>query len=231
MEKSNRRNTYQYKLRESKLDELKKLGGILIDYHKDSFKKTYGNLLGILLTKEDTRLILTFAQSYNPTMHCFTFQDFLLAPTLEEFVHILCILVKDQVPYMSINGFPKSKVIAQALHLKRELVDSNICAKGNTKGFLSKIFIEKATLFADSVRWDAFYANYALLFYGYVLFSNIEGFIDKVAINIFMSRNLAPTLLTDVYFSFHWRNKKNSGIINYCVPLLYKWFLTHLPRK
>lgn len=51
MEKSDRKNTYQYKLKESKLDELKKLGALLIGDHKDAFKKAYGNLLGVLLTK------------------------------------------------------------------------------------------------------------------------------------------------------------------------------------
>ena len=44
MEKSDRRNTYQYKLRESKFDELKKLGSLLISEQKDVFKRAYGNL-------------------------------------------------------------------------------------------------------------------------------------------------------------------------------------------
>lgn len=35
MEKSDRRNTYQYKLRDSKLDVLNKLGHILIGDHRD----------------------------------------------------------------------------------------------------------------------------------------------------------------------------------------------------
>lgn len=162
MEKFDRRSTYQYKLRESKLDELKKLGALLIDNHRDAFKKTYSNMLAILLTKEDTALILTFSQLYDLILHYFTFQDFLLAHTLEEFAHLLCIPVKDQVPYMSTYGFPESAVIAQDLHFNREVVDSNIRTKGNTRGFPSKFLIEKATLFADSGRWDAFYVNFSI---------------------------------------------------------------------
>lgn len=95
MEKSDRRNACKYKLRESKFDELKKLWDLLICDHRISFKKEYGNLLGVMLTKEDARLILTFAQFYDPTLHCFTFQDFLLAPTLEEFASILHMSVRD----------------------------------------------------------------------------------------------------------------------------------------
>ncbi|KAI5391234.1 hypothetical protein KIW84_076180 [Lathyrus oleraceus] len=54
MEKSDKMNTYQYKLRESKFDELRKLGDFLIDDHMLTFKKTYGNLLVVLSTKKDT---------------------------------------------------------------------------------------------------------------------------------------------------------------------------------
>lgn len=61
MEKSDKRNTFQYKLMEPKLDELRKLEAHLVDDNKYDFNKAYGNLLSTLLTKEDTDLILTFA--------------------------------------------------------------------------------------------------------------------------------------------------------------------------
>ena len=157
MEKSGRRKTYQYKLRESKFDELKKLGSLFIGEQRDVFKKAYGNFLGVLLIKVDPGLILTFAQFYDPTMHCFTFLDFLLAPTLEEFAHIICIPVRDQVPYMGTDGFPEVVVIAQALHLKKDVTESNLRVKGNVRGFPSKLLFEKATLFSSSGSWDSFY--------------------------------------------------------------------------
>ena len=34
----------------------------------------------------------------------------------------------------------------------------------------------------------------------------------------------------DMYFSLHLRNFKGGGTIVYCVPLLYKWFILHLPQ-
>lgn len=64
-----------------------------------------------------------------------------------------------------------------------------------------------------------------------VLFPSVEDFIDKVAITIFISHNPIPTLLTDVFFSFHWRNMKRDGTINCCIPLLQKWIMTHLPKR
>lgn len=231
MEKSNIRSTFQYKLREPKLDELKKLGDHLVDDHMDTFKKAYGNLLSILLTKEYIDLILTFSQFYDLALHYFTFQDFLLAPTLEEFAYILPIPFKDQVTFIGFDGLPVSALIDQVLHLKKEVVESNIRIKGNTRGFPSKFMIGKATKFIDNGRWDALYAILSLLIYGLILFMSIEGFFDKSYVNIFLPVNLVPTLLVDVYFSLHWRNKKKGGVIKCYVPLLYKWLLAQLPRK
>ncbi|XP_050877203.1 uncharacterized protein LOC127080963 [Lathyrus oleraceus] len=231
LEKFDKRNTYQYKLRDSKFDELRKLGDFLIDDHKMAFKKAYGNLVGVLSTKEDTRLILTFAQFYDPTLHYFTSQDFLMAPTLEEFAHLLHLPVKDKLPYMNDDSFPDSAVIAQALHLKIDLIDSSFWVKGNAKGFPSKFLFEKATLFANSGSWDTFYASFSLLIYGLVLFPGVEGFIDKVTITIFISKIPVPTLLVYVFLSFHWRNMKKGWNINYCIPIPHKWILTHIQKR
>ncbi|XP_050895223.1 uncharacterized protein LOC127101821 [Lathyrus oleraceus] len=174
MEKTYRRNMYQYKLIDSKFDQLRKLCDFLVD----------------------------------------DYRDFLLAPTLEEFAHLLQLPVKNQAPYMNEDNFPNSAVIAH----------------GNTKGFPSKFLFEKATVFANNGSWDAFYARIALLIYGLVLFPSVDGFIGKVSITIFISQNPVPTLLADVFFSFHWRNMKG-GTINCCILLLHKWIITHLPKR
>lgn len=121
--------------------------------------------------------------------------------------------------------------MAQDLHLEKNLVESNLRTKGNARGFTSKFLFEKATLFASSGSWDAFSTVFALLIYGLVLFPNIEGFIEKTTVTIFISRNPVPTLLDDVFFSFHRRNQKRGGMINYCITLLCKWILSHLPRR
>ncbi|XP_050875913.1 uncharacterized protein LOC127079572 [Lathyrus oleraceus] len=198
MEKSDRRNTYQYKLRESKFGKLKKLGSLMVGEYKDMFKRDY---------------------------------DFPLAPTLEEFAHIFHIPDRDQIPYIGAMGFPEVALVAQALRLEKNLVKVNLHTKGNVRGFTSKFLLEKATLFASSGSWDALYIVFSLLIYGLGLFPKIEGFVDKIVVSILISRNLVSTLLDDVFFSFHWRNQKRGGTLNYCIPLLYKWILTHLPRR
>ncbi|KAI5428340.1 hypothetical protein KIW84_033367 [Lathyrus oleraceus] len=81
---------------------------------------------------------------------------------------------------------------------------------------------------ADSM--DAFEAIFVLLIYGLVLFPNIDGFVDVNAIRIFLIGNLVPTMLGDMFFSLHLRNSKGGGTILCCVPLLHKWFISHLPQ-
>ncbi|XP_050875813.1 uncharacterized protein LOC127079479 [Lathyrus oleraceus] len=231
MDKTDQRKTYEYKLRDSKVDKSRKLSECLTKDYRVAFKQAYGNLLRVLNTKEYSGLIFTFAQFYDPTLHCFTFQDFLLAPTLDEFAHLLQLPVKNQAPYMIDEDFPDSADIVQALCMKKDLVEATLRVKGNTQGLPSKFLFENATMFANSGSWDAFYASFALLIYGLVLFPNVESFIDKTAITIFISQNPVSTLLADVFFSFHWRNMKKGGTITCCMPLLQKWIVSHLPKK
>lgn len=64
-----------------------------------------------------------------------------------------------------------------------------------------------------------------------MLFPSMEEFVDIASINIFLSKNPDPTFIADTYYSIHTWTKKKKGTIMCCVPLLYKWFLSHLPNK
>ncbi|XP_050875391.1 uncharacterized protein LOC127079017 [Lathyrus oleraceus] len=129
------------------------------------------------------------------------------------------------------GDFPDSAEIAQALCMKKDLIESTLRIKGNTQGLSSKFLFEKAIMFSNNGSWDAFYASFSLLIYGLVLFPSVEGFVDKTSITIFISQNPIPTLLVDVFFSFQWRNMKKGGTINYCIPLLHKWIMSHLLKR
>ncbi|KAI5430104.1 hypothetical protein KIW84_034612 [Lathyrus oleraceus] len=49
-------------------------------------------------------------------------------------------------------------------------------------------------------------------------------------IRIFSTLNPILTLLGDTYFSLHLRNATGGGTIVCYLPLLYKWFISHLPQ-
>src|SRR4051812_6542200 len=63
-----------------------------------NFRKSYGKLLPILNTHVDEGLLKTLVQFYDPVYRCFTFPDYQLVPTLEEYANLLGIPVSDKIP-------------------------------------------------------------------------------------------------------------------------------------
>lgn len=226
-----RRNVFSYKFLEPQLKALNGLGSRLVLDHIEDFKKAYGNLLGILNTEVNTAAIHTFVQFYDCPMRCFTFQNYQLAPTLEEYSYILGVIIKDHVSFVINKELPKSHLLAEALHLEKKEAELNLKPKGGTRGFTIKFLVEKATAFADVGSWIAFNNVFAFLIYGIVLFPSMEDFVDLAFIHIFLSKNPVSALLADTYYSIHVRTQKKKGIIVCCVPLLYRWFISHLPNK
>ncbi|XP_050915653.1 uncharacterized protein LOC127130729 [Lathyrus oleraceus] len=226
-----RKNIHSYKFVEPQLTVLRGLRARLDLGNKDDFKTSYGNLLGILNTEVNTTVVHTLVQFYDPPLRCFTFQDYQLAPTLEEYSHILGIRIKNQVPYVRTKELLKYQVLAEALHIGKKEVELNLKHKGGIHGFTLMFLVDKSIAFAEAGSWMNFNANLALLIYGIVLFPNMEEFVDLAAIHIFLTQNHVPTLLADTYYSIHVRTQKKKGTIACCTYLLYRWFISHLPNK
>ncbi|XP_050916751.1 uncharacterized protein LOC127131910 [Lathyrus oleraceus] len=224
-----RKSIHNYKFVELPLAVLRGLGARLDLTHKDAFKETYGNLLGILNTEVNITVVHTLVQFYDPPLRCFTFQDYQLAPTLEEYSHILGIRIKNQVPYIRTKELPEYRELAEALHMGKKEIELNLKPKGGIHGFTSKFLVDKAITFAEAGSWTTFNAHLALPIYGIMLFQNMEEFVDLADIHIFLTQNPIPTLLADTYYSIDVRTQKKKGTIVCYTPLLYRWFILHLP--
>ncbi|XP_050908311.1 uncharacterized protein LOC127121931 [Lathyrus oleraceus] len=122
------------------------------------------------------------------------------------------------------------EIIASTLHMDEKEVEANLETKGNTKGFSLSFVLERAHTLLKAESWDACYSVIAWAIYGIVLFPNMDGFIDMAAICVFLTGNPVPTLLADVYYYMSHRYTKKKGMIACCAPLLYQWFLEHLPK-
>ncbi|XP_050914133.1 uncharacterized protein LOC127128806 [Lathyrus oleraceus] len=110
-------------------------------------------------------------------------------------------------------------------------IKANLTTKGGMLALPAKFLIEEARYFASMSSMDAFEAILSLLIYGLLLFPNVDDFVDINAIKIFLIGNPVPTLLADVYHSVHLKNFHKGGKIICCTTLLYKWFISHLPRS
>ena len=93
-------------------------------------------------------LLNVLVQFYDPLYRCFTFHDYQLVPTLEEYAHLLGIPVSDKVPFSGLEEIPISHVIAETLHLKKSEIDAHLVKKGGILGLTSEFLIGKATAFS-----------------------------------------------------------------------------------
>ncbi|XP_058764548.1 uncharacterized protein LOC131638006 [Vicia villosa] len=183
------------------MTHLIQLSTLVTGHNLDEFRKTYGHILHMLTSQVDEWALYTLLQFYDYELRCFTFRDYQLAPTLEEYADILKIKVQ-----------------------------RNWKPNGGTHGFHVKFLIKKANALAVEKKWKEFNALLAVMIYGLVLFPNISNFVDLTAVCLFMDQNPVPTLLADTYYTIHSRYGKK-GSVGGCLPLLYEWFTSHLPKN
>jgi hypothetical protein len=219
--------TKSYKFMEVDLASLRDLALKIED--PIGFRHRYGDLLTLLQTNVDEKLVHTLVQFYDQEYRCFTFPDFQLVPTLEAYSSLTSLPIAEETPFTGLEHPPIPLVIARDLYLKTSDVSKNLVTKAHIRGFTLKYLLEKANL--KTTCQDTLEAILALLIYGLILFPNLDNFVDMNSIMIFRSKNPVPTLLADTYHAIHDRSGKGRGYILCCVPLLYRWFILHLPKS
>jgi hypothetical protein len=222
------RSIKKYSFKRPDLTKLRELGNQVVNPKK--FRERYGRLLDLIRVRVDDGILETLVQFYDPVYHCFTFPDYQLLPTLEEYSYWVGLPVSREVPFNGLESAPKESTIAKALHLKpSDLVQPHFTIKNKFLGLTAKFLYRKAYDFLQAKKTDAFESVLALLIYGLFLFPNMENFVDINAIKIFLTNNPVPTFLADTYHSIHHRHRQEGGTIVCCAPLLFKWFASHLP--
>jgi hypothetical protein len=223
------RKTKCYTFQRPDVSKLRDLG--LKVASRDDFQEHHGKLLDILKIDATKGVLETLVQFYDLHCHCFTFPDYQLVPSLEEYSHLVGLPVLDMVPFSGLEPMPKLSTMAEALRLKPSVIKDNLIEKKGISGFSTDFLYDQAFIFEEAGANYAFYSILALLIYGLVLFPNVPDFVDRRAIEIFLTKNPVPTLLANTYHSIHDRTCKGRGAILCCAPLLYKWFVSHLPRS
>ncbi|XP_058761338.1 uncharacterized protein LOC131634730 [Vicia villosa] len=193
--------------------------------------ESLNRLISLVRTKVDETLLNTMIRFYDPLLHCFTYRDFQLVPTLEEFSSILGLPVPDQMPYTGEEEAPKLEDVAAALHLPRSEIKKVWVSKGDYTGVPIDFLYSQADILINAMSMDALEKVIACLIYGQVLFPRYDKIVDVIALKIFISNNPVPTLLGDLLHSIHHRSSKGKGCVLGCAPILHKWFISHLPRS
>ncbi|KAI5444575.1 hypothetical protein KIW84_013003 [Lathyrus oleraceus] len=225
-----KRKTCSYSFHREPLTPLVELGSLVTDDRLKSFVGRYGDILTVLKTVVDPVPLQTLLQFYDPELRCFTFQDYQLAPTLEEYSIMLSIPVQHQTPFLDVPKEVDFRLIARALHLGIKEVSDSWKSSGDVVGLPLKFLLRVAREEAEKGSWEAFHAQLAVMIYGIVLFPSMPNFVDYAAVSIFIGGNPVPTLLADTYYAIHSRHGKG-GAIRCCLPLLFKWFMSLLPAS
>lgn len=111
------KNKTAYTLSPLNLSRLRGLSKRVVDKNVEAFTSEYGNILFFLHFGIDDQVVNMLLQFYDPELRCFTFQDYQLAPTLEEYSSLLIIPIKDEVLFVSVSEEPSFQLIANTIYL------------------------------------------------------------------------------------------------------------------
>ncbi|KAK2446509.1 hypothetical protein QL285_017309 [Trifolium repens] len=224
-----RKGRHHFVFKVPKVDSLVAMEKKLTSLSQANFEANYGSILGLLHVEVDTTALVTLAQFFDRPLRCFTFQDFQLSPTLEEFEKILGLSIEGKLCYM--RETPNEADIVKALHLDQEGISSLQAPKG-VEGFFKTTLEARAQEELAKGNWKAHNAILALLVYGLVLFPSRDNIISMAAVGVFLTKNPVPTLLADCLYSLCDRSSvRKGGQVQCCVPLLMSWFWLHMPEK
>lgn len=234
MTSRDKKKTFQIRAQVAKTDSLRSLWGKLPSFYQDRLELNYEKIVHLLCVPVQIEAITCLAQFYDPPLCCFTFQDFQLAPTIEEFSQILRSSKVTKGSYKGISKVAKISELSTLLGIPNlaTYYKTDIEVHGFNISHLEKI----AQGMVGLKRWDNLVDLLALLIFGLVLFPNLDGFIDDASISVFwatkvLEEDYVPALLGDVYYTLELKYIKRKGMMFCCIPLLYQWFMAQIYLK
>ena len=154
--------------------------------------------------------IASLTQYYDQSLLCFTFRDFQLAPTIEEFEGILRCPLGGRKPCLFSGFYPSMARIEKMVKISEQELDYVKQNRNGVAGIPRKRLEEKAEALASKGEWATFIDILALLVFGTVLFPNVDGLVDLAVIDAFLAyhhNKESPVIavLADAYDTFDFR--------------------------
>ncbi|KAH1254039.1 hypothetical protein GmHk_04G010564 [Glycine max] len=229
----NGKRFYQVKIKGLDVTSLKELGQLMGPLQRQAFRKAYGKILDLTTTEVFTEAVVSLAQYYDQPLRCFTFGDFQMVPTVEEFEEILGCPLGGRKPYLFSGFLPSLSNIAAVVGDSARELDRMKQTRNGVVGLPRKYLEGKARDMANQEEWVPFADILALLIFGAVLFPNVDSLVDLAAIDAFLAYHHSKespvvAILADLFDMFDQRCEKNSAQIVYCLPALCVWLVSHL---
>ncbi|RDX93932.1 hypothetical protein CR513_23742, partial [Mucuna pruriens] len=162
-------------------------------------------------------------QYYDSPIRCFTFRDFQMAPTLEEYERLLGLPLTESSLYFHQGQPPSWATIARLLRVSETEMAKRRRNRNSMEG-IPRVYIEERLLqFQEEQDWDAMIDVLGLLLYGVVLFPYIEDYIDLAAMEAFLAKrdrgeNPTMAVLADTYYSLHQCGEQRRGALDAAPP-------------
>ena len=99
------------------------------------FTERHGRLLSFVTSNPNEEMLKVLFQFFDPLHHCFTFPDYQLVPTMEDFSILLGVPILNEVPFNGMERDPKPEDIAKSLSLQRSDIVANWETRRGVKGF------------------------------------------------------------------------------------------------
>ncbi|KAH1225864.1 hypothetical protein GmHk_11G032671 [Glycine max] len=224
---------YQVKVKSPDTTSIKELGRLMEPLQMQAFRKTYGKILELTIAEVSIEAIASLTQYYDQPLRCFTFGDFQLVPTIEEFEEILGCPLGGRKPYLSSGCLPSLSRIATVVKDSARGLDRIKQTRNGIAGLPQKYLEDKARGMANQGEWVPFMDVLALLIFGVVLFPNVDGLVGLAAIDAFLAYHHSKespvvAVLADLFDTFDRRCEKSSARIICCLPALCVWLVSHL---
>lgn len=201
MDTSTRKNTSTFWFKSPDISSLKVLSSKVTTLKDKKFIANFGNIIDLLTEKVDYDVITIMAQYYDVHLRCFTFSLSNSERPREA----------PQPINQRINPFPKLEEgfcltkLPLALGINPNKLVANWGVKGSVKGLTQKFLEVHAWEMLKEERLDFCSATLAVLIHEIVLFLNVDKFMDHLAVEVFLTKNMVPFLLVDFYHNFHIR--------------------------
>ncbi|KAL5172566.1 hypothetical protein HKD37_16G045292 [Glycine soja] len=215
------------------ITNIKELGQLMGPLQMQAFRKAYGKILDLTIAEISTEAIASLTQYYDQPLRCFTFGDFQLVPTVEEFEEILGCPLGGRKPYLFSGFLPSLSKIAVVVRDSARGLDRVKQTQNGIVGLPRKYLEGKARDMENKEEWVLFMDTLALLIFGVVLFPNVDGLVDLAAIDAFLAYHHSKespvvAVLADLFDTFDRRCEKSSARIICCLPALCVWLVSHL---
>ncbi|RDX93920.1 hypothetical protein CR513_23757, partial [Mucuna pruriens] len=203
------RQPHHVQARAPNIQTLRYWGSCLKGPWRRRFEKLHGNLLSLLEVETQPAALEALAQYYDSPIRCFTFKDFQMAPTLEEYERLMGLPLTESPLYFHQGQPPSWATIARLLRVSETEMAKRRRNRNGTEG-IPRVYIEERLLqFQEEQDWDAMIDVLGLLLYGVVLFPYIEDYIDLAAIEAFLAKrdrgeNPTMAVLANTYYTLSY---------------------------